>query len=154
MNRWARGLVVGTVATAALELATYADMLVRGRPASSVPAAAVGHLAERAGVVLGDQQRAAHRREAAGALSGYVTGIGVATLYVLMERRVRGSRPFWVAASALSALAMTAGNVPAIASGSTDPRQWDTADWLADVVPHLAYGLAGVATADAISRRR
>ncbi|MBB5791072.1 hypothetical protein [Jiangella mangrovi] len=146
--------MAGTVATAALELATYADMLVRGRPASTVPAAAVGHLAERAGVDLGNEPQAAHRREAAGALSGYATGIGVATLYLLTERRVPGRRPFWVAASALGALAMTAGNVPAIASGSTDPRQWDLADWLADVVPHLAFGLAGAATADAISRRR
>lgn len=153
MNGLARGLVVGTVATTALNLTTYADMLVRGRPASTVPADAVGNLAGRVGVGLGSEPQAAHRREAAGALGGYATGIGLATCYVLVERRVRGRRPFWMAATALSALAMAVGNVPAIASGSTDPRRWDVADWLSDVVPHVAYGLAGVATADAIGRR-
>ncbi|TDC50027.1 hypothetical protein E1212_16540 [Jiangella ureilytica] len=152
MNRWARGLVVGTVATTALNLATYADMLVRGRPASAVPADAVGTLAGRAGVRLGDEPRAAHRREAAGVLSGYATGVGLAMSYVLAEPHVRGRRPFWVVAAAVGATAMTVGNVPAIASGSTHPRQWDAADWLADVVPHAAYGLAAVATADAIGR--
>jgi hypothetical protein len=25
--------------------------------------------------------------------------------------------------------------------GITDPRTWSTADWIADLVPHLAYGL-------------
>ena len=153
MNRLARGLVVGTVATTALNLATYLDMLLRGRPASTVPAAAAGALARRVGVDLGDEPQAAPRREAAGALSGYATGVALAMSYVLTEPRVRGRRPFWLAGSAVGAAAMIVGNIPAVASGSTDPRRWDVADWLADVVPHAAYGLAAVATADAIGRR-
>jgi hypothetical protein len=30
--------------------------------------------------------------------------------------------------------------------GITDPRHWSTADWLADAVPHLAYGVVTHAT--------
>lgn len=149
MDRWTRGLLVGVVATTALNAATYADMLIRGRPASRVPAHAVGNLADRVGVFLGNEPRAASRKEAAGALMGYITGIGLASGYVLAEPYVRGRRPVWLVGSALGAAAMVGGNVPAIASGSTHPKRWGVEDWLADIVPHLAFGLVAVATADA-----
>lgn len=144
---------MGVAATTAINMATYADMLVRGRPASRVPADSVRSLADRAGVALGSEGRAASRTEAAGALMGYVTGIGLASGYVLAEPLVRGRRPVWLVGSVLGAVAMVGGNAPAIASGSTDPRHWGLEGWLADIVPHLVYGVVAVATADAIGGR-
>jgi hypothetical protein len=35
------------------------------------------------------------------------------------------------------------------ARGVSDPRSWGAADWLADVVPHVAYGLVTAWAADA-----
>jgi uncharacterized membrane protein len=37
---------------------------------------------------------------------------------------------------------MAATDIPAAALGVTDPRTWSPADWVADAVPHLGYGLA------------
>jgi hypothetical protein len=45
----ARGLVAGAAGTVALDAATYADMVPRGRPSSEVPAQTVERLAERIG---------------------------------------------------------------------------------------------------------
>jgi hypothetical protein len=40
---------------------------------------------------------------------------------------------------------MAAADVPLTRLGLTDPRQWSQADWYADAVPHLAYGVVTVA---------
>jgi hypothetical protein len=34
--------------------------------------------------------------------------------------------------------------------GISDPRTWSAADWLADLLPHLAYGLVTYATLQAL----
>jgi hypothetical protein len=36
---------------------------------------------------------------------------------------------------------MAASDVPVARLGISDPRTWSAADWLSDVLPHLAYGL-------------
>jgi hypothetical protein len=54
MGRLARGVAAGAVDTTALNVATYLDMAIRGRPSSGVPAEAAERLASRAGVSLGD----------------------------------------------------------------------------------------------------
>ena len=36
------------------------------------------------------------------------------------------------------------------ALGVSDPRTWTLMDWLSDGVPHLAYGLATAAVAQAL----
>jgi hypothetical protein len=46
------GTAAGAVGTVALNIATYLDMTMRARPASSVPAKLVGVLADKAGVDL------------------------------------------------------------------------------------------------------
>ena len=46
------GLVAGAAGTVALNVATYADMSLRGRASSSVPAKTAGKIAARAGVDL------------------------------------------------------------------------------------------------------
>ncbi len=46
------GIVAGAVGTVALNGVTYGDMIVRGRPASSVPSEVAGQLVEKAGIDL------------------------------------------------------------------------------------------------------
>ena len=88
-----RHLLMGTAAGAAgpvaLNVATYADMAIRGRPSSSVPAKMVGVLADKAGIPLSaggegsDDEKVQNRQSGLGALFGYVTGLGVGTAYGL-----------------------------------------------------------------------
>lgn len=134
------GIAAGAVGTVALNVTTYLDMAVRGRPASSAPADAAGKLADGVGVELGDDEEAPNRREALGAILGLLTGLGVGGLYGLVRGRVRVPLP--VAAVGLGAAAMVGSDLPMTAFGLTDPRDWDAASWASDVVPHLAYGVA------------
>jgi hypothetical protein len=134
------GAAAGAVGTIALDVATYLDMALRGRPSSSVPSDAAGKLAELAGVSLGgDDDTVANRRSGLGALFGYVTGVGVGVAYGALRSRVRV--PKAVAAAGLGLAAMAGSNGPLVGLGLTDPGEWSGADWAADIVPHLVYGL-------------
>jgi hypothetical protein len=138
------GLAAGAAGTSALNLVTYLDMALRGRPASDLPAQAAGRFAEKAGINLGVDAVGDNRRSALGALLGYGTGLAVGAGY---GAAVRG-RPASVALAGLglAAAAMIASDAPMTALGLTDPRTWKAADWLSDAIPHLTYGLvtAGV----------
>ncbi len=89
MGRMLRGALVGTAAgaagTTALNATTFADMALRGRPASSIPAQVAGELAERAGVDLGSDETRQNRKCGRGALSGYVVGLGAGAAYGLVR---------------------------------------------------------------------
>lgn len=151
MSGIARGLIAGAAGTVTLNVLTYLDMAVRGRPASSVPKRTVQELADSADAELapeGDEDARDHRSEGLGALLGFASGLGFAALYgaVAGSRRV----PVPVGAVALTVAATAAANVPAVATGVTDPREWSGQAWAADVVPHLAYGLVTAAVFDAI----
>ncbi|GAB3225421.1 hypothetical protein GCM10027447_14780 [Glycomyces halotolerans] len=149
MHALIRGVLAGAVGTVALNAVTYADMLLRGRPASPVPAEVAETLADRAGVELGGDDAAGNRQQAVGALFGYATGLGVAVVYSLAARRVRRLPP-WVAAPVLGVAAMVGSDAPATALGVTEPAKWSRADWLADVIPHLAYGTVTAAVHKAL----
>lgn len=140
----AAGVAAGAAGTVALNIATYVDMLGRGRPTSTAPADAAGKVSNLAGVDLGDQDTAPNRREALGALLGLVTGLGVGAVYGLIRSRV--DVPTGVAALGLAAAAMAGSDLPMTALGLTDPRKWDATSWVADLLPHLAYGVAAAAT--------
>jgi hypothetical protein len=58
----------------------------------------------------------------------------------------------WLPAAAVGGLAMASTDVPLVARGLTDPRQWGAAGWAADAVPHVVYGL-GVVSALRVIRR-
>ncbi|MEV7012537.1 hypothetical protein [Streptosporangium sp. NPDC051022] len=133
------GVAAGAAGTTALDTVSYLDMVVRGRPASDVPAEAADELASRAGVDLGPGDQGDNRRAGLGALLGYAAGLGVGALYGLLPGDRRPPLP--VAALGLSAAAMAAGDIPLAALGVTDPRRWDATSWVSDVLPHLAYGL-------------
>ncbi|GAA2711845.1 hypothetical protein ACFY2R_17420 [Micromonospora olivasterospora] len=137
------GAIAGAVGTVALNLVTYLDMVLRARPASSAPEESARRLAGLAHVDLGPEDRAANRRSGLGALIGYATGIAGATAYGALARR---RLPLPVSAAALggSVMAMSDGSLAAL--GVSDPRRWSRTDWLSDVVPHLAYGMAAAAT--------
>lgn len=141
----ARGLVAGAAGTVALNAVTYADMLVRGRPPSPVPDEAVRALAARASIPLGAGDAAAHRTTAVGALLGYAAGLAGGVAWTAAGPLVR-RLPAPLAAAALAAAIMAATDGASAVLGTTDPRTWSAADWAADVVPHLAYGAATVAT--------
>jgi hypothetical protein len=142
-------LIAGAAGTVALDMVTYLDMALRGRPASTTPQRTVRRLAEVLGVDLGEGERADNRSTGIGALLGYATGLGVAVAYAAAPPQ---PRPWPQATAALTAMAMTSSNVPMTVLGVTDPRRWSAADWVADVVPHLAYGMVAAAVDNQLSR--
>jgi len=140
MSTLRRGLIAGAAGTTALNVVTYLDMALRGRPASTAPGKAVDRLGEAAGRTLpGGRAERANRREGIGAVLGLSAGLGLGVVAALGRAAgVRLPRP--LGGVATGALAMAATDVPMAALGLTDPRTWTAADWLSDVVPHLAYG--------------
>jgi hypothetical protein len=154
-NRIVAGAIAGASGVLALNVVSYLDMLVRGRPASSVPARAAAKLADEIGLPLdfegidaGEGAESddvsgdvlAHREEALGALLGSLNGVGIGILYGVV-RLILPRPPTWLAGAALGSLAMAASDYPAARLGVTDPRDWSATDWVADVVPHMAYGI-------------
>ena len=141
-----QGAAAGAAGTAALDATTYLDMAVRGRAASAVPELAVEKLATHVRAdVLGHGDTRQHRVEGLGSLSGIATGVGVGAVLGLLRRA--GLRPGPVTGSLLSgAVAMVAANASLVRLGITDPRRWSATDWVADALPHLAYGLVAHAT--------
>jgi hypothetical protein len=151
------GIAAGAVGTIALDVVSYVDMVVRARPASSLPAEVAGALAERAGVELAadgnDSEPAGNRRSGLGALFGYGVGLGVGAAYGLLRSLLPApSRP-WPAAAGLGLTAMAASDLPAAALGVTDPRTWGAAGWVSDLLPHLTYGLATAPVYEALAGR-
>jgi hypothetical protein len=148
MRTVTRAVVAGATGTTALNAVTYLDMAVRARPASSTPEESVQKLADAAHVGLGEGEKAQNRKAGIGPLLGYATGVGVAVGYSFLLRRL-GRRPPWPASAvALGALAMVGANAPMVVTGVTNPRRWSAADWVADLVPHLAYGAAAAVAYD------
>ena len=148
------GLIAGTAGTAALNIVTYLDMLVRGRPASSMPATLVKHVAQAAGVdaLASDDETTQHRREAVGSLLGYANGLGVGVVYGCIRPLVRGWIPLPLAAIVVGAAAMALSDIPAARAKATDPSSWAPADWLADALPHLTFGVVVAQTFERIDR--
>ena len=154
------GTAAGAAGTVALNVTTYADMALRGRPASEVPAEVAGTLAEKVGLHLDEQAqsgqreiatKAKNRESGLGALLGYVAGLGVGTAYGLIRPRLGGRSSRLLAGAALGMAAMATGELPGIVLGKTNPKNWGAKGWLADIVPHLAYGLVTAAVYEAFA---
>ena len=140
----ADGLVVGAVGSTALNLVTYLDMVLRARPASQTPEESAGTVADTLHLDLGGSQAAATRRTGLGALMGYGAGLAAATGFAALARGRR--QPLLRAAALLGGAAMTLSDGSLALLGVSDPRTWRRADWISDLVPHLAYGLTAAAT--------
>ncbi|GII87953.1 hypothetical protein Ssi03_59430 [Sphaerisporangium siamense] len=136
----AAGALAGAAGTTALYVVTYLDQVVRGRSPSGLPARTAEELAGKAGIGFGDEERAPNREEAAGALLGILTGVGLGVAYGLLRTGVRDV-PEPAAGVGLGLAVTAVANTPMIALGLTDPRTWGAVGWLSDLVPHLAYGL-------------
>lgn len=154
------GAAAGAAGTTALNVTTYADMTLRGRGGSSAPEDMAERLSDAADVPIpGDGSQpgggAAHDNRASGlgALLGLATGVGVGTLYGA-ARALPWRPPFPVAALATGLGAMAGSDVPMAALKVSDPRTWQPADWLADLVPHLLYGAVTAATYELTAPRR
>ena len=112
MNDVVRGVIAGAAGTVALNVATYFDMALRGRPASTVPADLAGRLAEVVGVDAlagrdGADEQAGNRRTGTGALLGYVNGLGIGAAYGALsagsnDRGAIGPRCQWPAWGSVS----------------------------------------------------
>lgn len=136
-----RGAAAGAAGTTALNVVTYLDMVVRARPASSTPTRTVEQVAGRLGLSIpGDEDERSNRVAALGAVSGLLTGV-VAGAGLGAVRAAGFRRGPSVTGLATAGGAMAAANGPMVVLGITDPRDWSAADWVADLVPHLAYGL-------------
>ena len=146
-NRIVAGAIAGAAGTLALNTTTYIDMLVRGRAASTLPAKVASRMADEVGIPLdfdvpegGESDLVQHREEALGALLGYANGLAIGVAYGLL-RLVLPRPPTWLSGAALGSLAMAGSDYPATRLGITNPKKWSPISWVADVVPHMAYGV-------------
>ena len=147
-----KGLIAGAAGTTALNAATYADMALRGRPASDTPERTVETLAEQAGhPVPGEGEKRDARLTGLGSLSGLVTGVGVGAAAGLLHP-VLTRLPTLASAVLVGAGVMAATDVSMIKLGVTDPSSWSASDWASDAAPHLVYGAVTVWTLQLLSR--
>ncbi len=140
-----RGAAAGAAGTTALDAVTYLDMAVRGRGTSSAPQDLVEAIADRVHVdIPGKGEERDNRLAGLGPLSGITVGTVVGavaglTLGALRERGV--TPPAAVAVLVIGAAAMALSDVSLKTFGISDPSDWAPADWAADAIPHLFYGL-------------
>lgn len=152
------GAAAGAVGTVALDVATYTDMALRGRPSSNTPATLAGILAGKVGLSLSsgnagsNDEVAQNRKSGLGALLGYLTGLGVGTAYGLLRSQL-DDLPGPLAGVGVGLAAMAASDVPIVISGASDPTKWGLSGWAADAIPHLIYGLVTVAVFEAFTNR-
>lgn len=149
----AAGAIGGAAGEIALNVVSYADMLVRVRPASELPGKVAERLAGGVGLDFArpgePSDKATIRQEASGALLGY--GMAIATALVYAVARRAGLRlPVPIAGLLLGGGAMLIADAAATALGVSDPTRWDASDWISDIVPHAAYGLVAAATIELI----
>jgi hypothetical protein len=150
-RRLLQGALAGAAATTALNAVTYLDMAWRGRPSSSTPQDTVLALANDVGVeVPGDDETRPNRLSGLGALMGIGSGIAAGVVVALVRQRARVPTP--VLAIAATVVATTLSNAPMSALDVSHPTQWSAADWLSDLVPHLAYGFVVAAMLDTFPR--
>lgn len=135
-----RGCAAGAAGTTALNTVSYADMALRGRPASSVPETLVDTIAARIGLPLRDSDEKGNRLNGLAAVTGVALGCGTGAAVALAHKA--GARmPLWLGGALTGALVMAAADVPIARLGISDPRTWSAGDWASDVVPHLVFGL-------------
>jgi hypothetical protein len=140
----ARGALAGAAGTTALNAATYLDMALRARPASSSTTQLVEEAADRANVSIpGDEDERGNRVQGLGPLAGIAVGVAVGAVAGLVHRalaRSGRSVPAVAAVPLLGATAMALSDVPLTLLGISDPRSWAAKDWASDAIPHLLYG--------------
>ncbi len=145
-----RGAAAGAAGTTALNAVTYLDMALRGRPASRSPEETIKKLSDLAHLgVPGSGDRQVDRIAGLGPLTGLLAGIGVGA--AMGAVRSAGWRPGPLVSGLIATLGALLGtNGPMTVLGITDPREWSAGDWVADVIPHLAYGMVTAGVLDGL----
>lgn len=134
------GAAAGAAGTTMLNAVTYLDVVARARPASNTPEDTVEALSKKTHIPIpGQGEDRTNRVAGLGPLTGIAAGVGTGALLGL--GRAAGFRPGRVVSGLVATVgALLASNGPMTVLGVTDPRTWTAADWLADLIPHLAYG--------------
>ncbi|MFL5625234.1 MAG: hypothetical protein ACJ788_06510 [Ktedonobacteraceae bacterium] len=147
-----RGMVAGAMGTVALDITTYMDMAIRGRSSSNASSELIHTIAEKIRLPLSSQDQTAQNRESGlGALLGYVNGLGTGSIYGMLRSRF-GEIPIPLAGTIVGLTAMAASDVPLVTLGVSNPKTWGISGWLADLIPHLVYGIVTVATYETLSK--
>jgi hypothetical protein len=146
------GAAAGAAGTAALNAATYLDMVVRGRGSSSTPQQTVEAIEDQLPVVVpGEGETRDNRVSGLGSLTGILTGVGIGAVWGLLRRAgLRPPAPVGAVLIGLSAMVSTDASMAA--AKVSDPRKWSAGDWLSDLLPHLVYGAVTYATLEALER--
>ncbi|MFF3565327.1 hypothetical protein ACFYXS_35315 [Streptomyces sp. NPDC002574] len=140
-----RGAAAGAAGCTTLDAVGYLDMVLRGRGPSSTPKATVERLSQVVHVpVPGPPDVRENRIAALGALTGMTTGAAMGATLGLAT--AAGWRPRTAVLTATAGvLALIGTNGPMTVLRVTDPRTWSASDWVADIVPHVAYALVTTA---------
>ncbi len=145
------GLLAATAGTIALDAVSYADMLLRGRPASELPTEVVKKLAPLVGWtdILADDEATANKRSALGALLGYANGMAAGAVYGAIRPAFRWV-PWPIAGLILGGATLVTSEGLATQLGATDWSTWSAGEWIADIIPRSIYGLTVAAVIEAI----
>ena len=135
------GAAAGAAGTTTLNVITYLDIAVRGRPTSNTPERTVEAMANLFGLTIpGSGDVLANRISGLGALTGYAAGIGMGVILGLAY--ALGWRPRLLMATLIATAAALVGtNGPMTVLGVTDPRTWGVVGWISDLIPHFGYGV-------------
>lgn len=142
------GAAAGAAGTTALNVVSYADMVLRARPASATPETTVRKLAAKLHVrIPGEGQARENRIAGLAPMTGFATGLAIGAAMSLA--RSAGWHPSKAPEYTLATVGALIGtNGPMTALGVTDPRTWSTSDWISDIIPHVAYALVATAVLD------
>jgi hypothetical protein len=138
-------MAAGAAGSALLNAATYADMAIRGRPASKVPRRVIKEFARWGGV----RRLPRARTEGLSMLLGYADGLATGMLFGVLRPRARDV-PWYFAGAGIAAYTLMLSEGIAIAMRKTDARKWGIAGLLEDVVPRLLYGCVTCLVYDAL----
>ncbi|WP_067510412.1 hypothetical protein [Actinoplanes sp. TFC3] len=146
------GAAAGAAGTAALNAATYLDMAVRGRAASSTPEKTIEAMETRLPVdVPGEGDTRQNRVSGIASLTGVLTGVGIGVAYGVLRRAgFRPPVPVGAVLTGVSVMGLT--DLSMARLRVTDPRSWSATDWVSDLLPHLVYGAVTYATLAALDR--
>ncbi len=117
---------------------------------SSTPEDTVTALSDATHVPIPGQGQTRDNRVAdLGPLTGLLAGVGTGA--ALGAFRSAGWRPSLVVGTAAATLgALVGSNGPMTALEVTAPRTWPASSWIADLIPHLAYGVVTAAVLDGL----
>lgn len=148
------GAAAGAAGTTALNVVGYLDMAIRARPASTTPEVTVERLSQKLRLpVPGTGRKRENRIMGLAPLTGIAAGVGMGVLLGLS--RAVGWRPGMVVSGVTATVGALIGtNGPMTALGVTDPRTWGAKDWVADILPHVAYAAVTVAVVEGLDWRK